>query len=281
MTTRVCPEGGRSRPFITRVCIGEVEPYGTRVEDTSWGTLLGLATGTETGWEIAARSLGDPALSLMSAALHGPDPTRQLPDAFAAVSRWFATESMVVRYEDGLPVLSAILALCELERITLAWIGSEKAYLIRDGRIIAESEEHTHRVRLRPGPLARPLTPKELSPPAHPSADVWASWATERSRQWHSRMMLGRTTLEISREVSGPPAVMQLERQPGDMLVLLSGDIHSWLGWDLGLTAALAANPEPLTVERLVAQFSEGEPSYPGEQRSSSPPYGPIILAQL
>jgi hypothetical protein len=46
-------------PRVTQVCFGAEAPYGTRVEDTAWGTLVGLAGGNEGGSDHGARDLGE------------------------------------------------------------------------------------------------------------------------------------------------------------------------------------------------------------------------------
>ena len=263
---------------VTRVCLGADAPYGTRVEDTPCGTLVGLATGSESGWDCGARTLGGPALSLMFDVLRGPDPVAALPGAFAAVSQWFSTDPyFAAEYEPDLPILTVVVALCEPRRITLAWVGNDKAYLLRDGQIAAESEEHTRRMLLR-GPLARPLTPTEAAPSEFDSA--WRAMpAEQRLRGPVPRLFANLSTLALSRDVRGPPAVMHLERHPGDTLLLLDGSLHEWLEWDAGLTTALAAGP--LTIDRLVAEIDRRDPRRTGKLAGGSDPYGPVLLVEL
>jgi hypothetical protein len=277
MQTAIRPEVG-STLRVTRVCLRADAPYGTRVEDTPWGTLVGLATGSESGWDCGARTLGSPALSLMFDLLRGPDPVAALPGAFAAGSQCFAADpSFAENDEPDLPILTVVLALCEPRRITLAWVGNDKAYLLRDGRVAAQSEEHTRRMLLR-GPLARPLTPTEAAPDEHDIA--WRALpAEQRLLGPIRRLFADLPTLVLSRDVRGPPAMMHLERRPGDMLLLLAGGLHKRLEWDAGLTAALA--PGPLTIDRLVTEIDRRDPRRTGELAGGSDPYGPILLAEL
>ncbi len=173
--------------------------------------------------------------------------------------------------------MTVVVALCEARRITLAWVGNDKAYLLRDGRIAAESEEHTRRMLLR-GPLARPLTPTEASPHEHDIA--WRAMpAEQRLLGPIRRLFANQSTLALARDVRGPPAVMHLERRPGDALLLLGGSLHERLGWHAGLTAALVAGP--LTIDRLVAEIDRRDPRRTGELAGGSDPYGPILLAEL
>lgn len=270
---------------VTRECIGADAPYGTRIEATPWGTLVGLATGSETGWDVGARCIGDPALALMFEELRGAEPAARLPGAFAAVSRWLAEDPrFVVRADDvdadeGLPMMTGVVAAIEAERLTVAWVGQDKAYVLRDGRIFAESEEHAWRMALRDGGLSRARTPVELAP-VEPDAAAWHAWASQHPRAWHARTLLNNNTLAICRDVRGPPAVMQVERRPGDVLVLLGSGIHRELGWDVGVRAALAGGGA-LTVARIVAELDRGEAVEGVRRVGGGGAYGPIVIAEL
>lgn len=269
---------------VTRVCIGADAPYGTRTEATPWGTLVGLATGSETGWDVGARCIGDPALALMFEVLRGEEPGAGLAEAFAAVSRWLAEDPrFAARADDvedeGLPMMTGVAAAIEAERITVAWVGHDKAYVLRDGRVFAESEEHSWRMALRGGGLTRARTPVELAP-VEPNAVAWRTWALQHPRTGHARTLLNSNTLAICRDVRGPPAVMQVERRPGDVLVLLGGGIHRELGWDAGVRAALAGGVA-LTVARIVAEFDRGEAVEGVRTIGGSGAYGPIVIVEL
>lgn len=198
--------------------------------------------------------------------LRGTDPVAALPEAFAAGSQWCAADPYFAEPDEpDLPILTVVVALCEPRRITLAWVGNDKAYLLRDGRVVAESEEHTRTMLLR-GPLARPLTPTEAAPREYDLA--WRAMpAEQRLLGPIRRLFANQSTLALSRDVRDPPAVMHLERRavhdaeqagdvvrqlgartealavdrPGDALLLLGGSLHERLGWDAGLTAALVA----------------------------------------
>lgn len=264
-------------PRVTRVCFGAEAPWGTRVEDTAWGTLVGLAGGSESGWDIGSRALGEPALDRLFAALRGPDPVAALHGAFAAVSRWIAEEPPFDADEDDLPVVTAIVALCESERITLAWVGNHKAFVVRDGQIVAENEEHSWRVALRGDPLARPRTPSETDPAESPRRENLA-WAVANPDRWRARWLLSLCTLVLDRRGDGPPAVMQVERRPGDTLVLIDGSIYCQMGCESGV-AALAGGA--WTIDRVVAEFERHDPVRSGEVTSSSGPYGPVVRFTL
>lgn len=279
ITSAVRPEGDSALP-VERACLGADEPFGSRVEDKPWGTLIGVATGSECGWDNGARMLGTPALSLMFAQLRGPNPVAAIPAAFAAASRWLAEDPYCIAAagDDSEPCLTVVLALCEPRRITLAWVGNDKAYLLRDGRIAAESEEHSVRMMSR-GSLNRPLTPEEADPPEHQRA--WLAIPLEqRLRRPFGKLFANRATLLLTRGAPGPPVVTHHERRPGDTLLMLGGTLHEWLDWDAGVTAALA-DPVPLTIARLVAEIDRRDPRRTGEQSGGSDPYGPILLARL
>lgn len=280
MTSSAIRPEGDSALRVERACLGADEPFGTRVEATPWCTLLGVATGSECGWDNGARLLGTPALSHMFAELRGPDPVAAIPAAFAAAARWFAEDPYCIAAIDGddMPCLTVVLALCEPRRITLAWVGNEKAYLLRDGRIAAENEEHSVRMLSR-GSLTRPLTPGEADPPEHMRAFL-AIPREQQLRGPFARRFNNYATLLLSRGDPGPPAVSHHERRPGDTLLMLGGTLHPWLDWDAGVTAALA-DLAPLTIARLVAEIDRRDPRRTGAQPGGSDPYGPILLATL
>jgi hypothetical protein len=264
-------------PRVTRICFGAELPWGTRVEDTAWGTLVGLAGGTESGWDIGSRVLGEPALDLLFAALRGPDPAAALPGAFAAVSRWIARDPPFAADEPDLPLVTAIVALCEPGRITLAWVGNHKAYVVRDGQIVAENEEHSWRIALRGDSLARPLTPTETNQAGSPLPENLA-WAIAHPNMWWGRWLLSHCTLVLDRHCDGPPAVMQLDRRAGDTLVLIDSSIYGDMGCEYGAASLVGG---PWTIDRLIAEFGRHDELRSGEVRGKNDPYGPVLWFTL
>lgn len=246
----------------SRVCIGQPEPYGTRVQATAWGTLVGLATGTETGWETDTKVLGEGALDRLFAALAGPEPEAAIPAAFVAVSRWLAELRDApgeYPYDEGLPSVNAIVGLCTATRVTLAWVGHEKAYLLRGGAIAAESEEHTRLRMLRTaGALDRPVVLTMQLHAIEDASDTRRMDLELDPADRKSHVMLNCPTRNVSPTTSGPPSLLQVEHRPGDVLVLLAGCVHRDLGFAAGLLRQVAAARGPLTAEQLAAPLAEG-----------------------
>jgi hypothetical protein len=116
-----------------------------------------------------------------------------------------------------------------------------------------------------------PLAPKEAEPPAH-EIEWRALPLEERLRGHHRRFIANLSTLSLTRDERGPPAVMQLERRPGDTLLLISGILHHWMGFDAGLGAALATGT--LTIDSIVARFEHNDPQRTGEVVAAASPTG-------
>lgn len=217
LTISVAGRPPRGRGFYTELC-----------EDGR--ALVALGCGTQTGFELDYE-LADQALpGLATTAAAGNEEEGYQ----AAVEVLQALVAAHGDHDEGLPMLTTIVASCGADSIDLSWVGDDKAYLLRRGAIVAETREHTHwrdaldgKVRADWAPLVAKIDPSQ----------PWAvdgSWPHART----FRRMLGIATRTITAEGCIPERI-RFAVEPGDALLLVSNSLHCLIGWRAGIERVL------------------------------------------
>lgn len=229
---------------------------------------IALGVGSQTGFDIDYELADEVLPSLAAAALAG-DVERGYREAAAPLQALIAAHGP---HDDGLPMLTAITALCTASSVELSWVGDDKAYLIRGRTIVAETREHTHwrdigegKVRSDWAPLLAKIDPNE-------------PWAADTLSPFgrRFRLMLGYATRTITADGCTPERG-QFDVQPGDALLLVSNYLHGLIGWRAGIERVLA-RAAAVDAEVILAEAHAHLRSInPGRDPEWS---GPVVLAR-
>ncbi len=167
--------------------------------------VVAIGSESETGFD-RGYALADPLLRALVLAAAERALARGYREIIAGL-RAIASGWRTLDDDERLPLMTTIVASVRDDAIELSWVGNDKGYLVRAGRVIAETREHTP-WRMRGEPQGYPC----------------------------------RT---IARAGCEPESARFEHVAPGDRLILISSGLHTRVGWRAGVEEALARVDEP------------------------------------